>query len=149
MFVRAIACTLCPGNTTEKSGNRWLHQWGILLWETAREYFSEKIHRLDESVRWVSREQTSRSQAKLSMQFSRDTCTGKKQRQEEKEEEVEEREGGRKGEKKLFDAGSEALTYNRQGVDSRLLDLRQSNFANETYPVTQLVSTHARTHARN
>lgn len=56
-----------------------------------------------------------------------------------------ERRGRRR--KKLFDAGSEALTYNRQGVDSRLLDLRQSNFANETYPVTQLASTRARAHA--
>lgn len=60
-----------------------------------------------------------------------------------------EREGAKREEKKLFDAGSEALTYNRQGVDSRLLDLRQSNFANETYPVTQLASTRARTYARN
>ncbi|KYQ59217.1 hypothetical protein ALC60_01803 [Trachymyrmex zeteki] len=45
--------------------------------------------------------------------------------------------------------GNVSPTYNRQGVDSRLLDLRQSNFANETYPVTQLASTqraHARTH---
>lgn len=46
--------------------------------------------------------------------------------------------------------GSVSPVYNRQEVDSRLLDLRQSNFANETYPVTQLASTHARayTHAR-
>lgn len=65
---------------------------------------------------------------------------GKDRKEKEKKEQKEK--------KKLLDAGSEALTYNRQGVDSRLLDLRQSNFANETYPVTQLASTRARTYAR-
>lgn len=56
----------------------------------------------------------------------------------------------REGKKKLFDVGSEALRQRTmdRGVDSRLLDFRQSNFANETYPVTQLVPTRACAPAR-
>jgi len=76
--------------------------------------------------------------------YSRDTYTKVEEDEEEGEEQEEEKIVQRR-------IGNVSPTYNRQGVDSRLLDLRQSNFANETYPVTQLASTqraHARTHAR-
>lgn len=78
----------------------------------------------------------------FSREYSHDTCTKEEEEAEEDEEEEEEKIVRRA-------IGNVSPTYNRQGVDSRLLDLRQSNFANETYPVTQLASTqraHARTH---
>lgn len=139
IMIALRACNLCTRNETEKSGNVTPARNPFMA--TARGILGE-----NPLVGWVSREQTSCARAELSVQFSRETCT--------------EGEGGgwgwagggergeKSGKKKIVrrGIGSVSPVYNRQEVDSRLLDLRQSNFANETYPVTQLASIHARTH---
>lgn len=79
----------------EESGNRWLHQWGILLWETAREYFSEKIHRLDESL---ASKQAARKQ-NFRCNFRAIRARGRSSGKREKEEKAEERGWAERGEK--------------------------------------------------
>lgn len=121
--------------TKQRKAETWLHQQGILLREQRKNTSRRK------SIGWMSlsRANKPRAREELSMQFSRgysrDTCMKKEEEEEAEEDEEEEKKIVRRG------IGNVSPTYNRQGVDSRLLDLRQSNFANETYPVTQLAFT--------
>lgn len=120
----------------EKSGNA-VTPTGNPFTGTAREYFSEKIHWLDESLasKQAARERNFRCNFRAGIRAIRARRKRRQRRTRKKKKKI------RRG------IGNVSTTYNRQGVDSRLLDLRQSNFANETYPVTQLASTQ-RAHAR-
>lgn len=146
-------------NETEKTGNV-VTVAGNSFMGTGREYLSEKIHWLDESL--------ASKQAARQRNFRCNFRTGIRAMHGEQKERKKERSAGRKhrtsrrtkrkrrmkkrgkGRKNCstWDRKRFASAYNRQGVDSRLLDLRQSNFANETYPATQLASTRARACAR-
>ena len=143
MVAREAACALrLHGKRNGEKRKTWLQRWRILLRERCENTSQRK------SIGEMSLSRANKPRAKgtfdaiFARVFARYVHEGAEEDAEEDEEEEEEK-IVRRG------IGNVSPTYNRQGVDSRLLDLRQSNFANETYPVTQLASTqraHTRTH---
>lgn len=144
-------CASRTRNETEESGNA-VTPVGNPFMGAARKYFSEKIHWVDESLasKQAARGLNFRCNFRAGIRAIRAQRRSRKRRGGGGASEGGRERGGREGEKIVRrEIGSASPTYNRQRVeDPRLLDLRQSNFANETYPVTQLAARRALTHVR-